>query len=320
MLYYLNKHNVPQLIILIALFVWAAFTVFSQMTFLPAAGQTVFYQRITMLWLQNPLHYKVVAVIFLLLELLFLERFYMVSRFSDNHTFMPSLFYLLFINVGGFCKVFTPAWFTVFLLSLILLFNAQDDNEKPVKNRTFASGLLIGICSLLDPYALGLTLFMVMVLLTQRFSKSKEILILFIGVLFSYAYVSAIFFITDGFSLLVESFRHLRVFTMLKNFRLLDVLDLSFLAYFVVSVFLMGLRLKMFYDNKLIVVRKRFVTIHFLSFILFAMMLLTGLDFKYGLLYMAAPMAVYFSMLTLPKSKIIFHDIIIVAFFVLLWL
>ncbi len=320
MLYFLNKHNVPQLVVLVALFAWTVFTIFSQMNFLPEAGQTVFYQRITMLWQYNPLHYKILAVLFLLLELLFLERFYLAGRFSDNQTFMPLLFYLLFINVGGFSKVFTPAWFTLFLLSIILFLNARDDNEKPVKNRTFASGLLIGLCSLLDPYALGLAFFVMMVLLTHRFSKSKEIIILLLGLLFTYAYVCAIFFITDGFPMLKESFRYLSVFTMLKNFKMLDALDLSFLAYLILCVIIMGVQLKMFYDNKLIVIRKRFVTIHFLSVILFAMMLLTRLEFKYGLLYMAVPITLYFSMLTLPKSKIIFHDIIIVAFFVLLWL
>jgi len=100
----------------------------------------------------------------------------------------------------------------------------------------------------------------------------------------------------------------------------LSVFDYVFVGYAILLVIYLIVQLKLFYDNKLIVLRKRLVNIHFLMFVLAAMFLISGLPFSCSLLYVMLPIALYFSMITQYKSRIIFHDIMILAFFVLLWL
>ena len=148
---------------------------------------------------------KVLAVLMLLLELLFVQRFFNVNKFTDNQSIMPVFFFLLFMNAGGFLKIFSPVCFTIFLTTFIILFNTKDDNEKPGKNRLYASGIIIGIVSLIDSCALGLLLYLMFSLFANRYSSFKEIVILISGVLMSYIYVFTCFFLSDSLPALHEN-------------------------------------------------------------------------------------------------------------------
>ena len=118
----------------------------------------------------------------------------------------------------------------------------------------------------------------------------------------------------------MESFKHLAFFSVIKSVKTLDVFDYVLVGYTVLLVTYLIIQLKLFYDNKLIVLRKRLVTIHLLLFVLVAVLLLSGLPLQQGFLYLTFPIVMYFSMITQYRSRIVFHDILILAFYILLWL
>ena len=320
MFYYLNKNGIAQFVVIALLMAWAIYTVLTQMVICSAEGQSVLFSKLALFWTNHPLNLKVTVIVMLLLETFLLSHYYSLNRFSDTQTFIPAVFFLLMMNLGGFLKVITPASITLMFLTLILLVNAQDENERPVKNRVFTSGLLVGICSLFDPISLCVILFLLLALITHRYSKTKEIIILFSGVLFVLAYLISVCFFTDSFPVLADSIKHLAYFGVIKDFMKLSIYNYIFLAYTVQVVVYLMIQLKLFYDNKLIVLRKRLVTIHFLTFVSVGMLFLSGLKLSSGFLYMMIPITMYFSMITLYKNRIILHDILIVAFYVLLWL
>ena len=101
--------------------VWAVSTIFTQMTLCPPDGYPFLYHSIYEFFVQHVAFSKVLAVVMMLLEMLFLQRFFTINKFADNQTMMPVLFFLLFVNVGGFLKVFSPINFTVLLTTFILL-------------------------------------------------------------------------------------------------------------------------------------------------------------------------------------------------------
>lgn len=320
MFYYLNKSQIVQLVMVVLLLGWSVFTIITQVTVCPPDGQLLLFQHLSDYWMLHPGNLKLSAILLLLIESLLLGRFYSVNKFSENQTYIPVVFFLLMMNLGGFLKMVTPAVLTIVFVTLIMRVNAQDENERPVKNRVFTSGLLVGIASLFDPLAVLAVIFLLLALITHRYSKPKDVLILLFGLLFVYAYVFSIAFFTDSVPALTASFKNLAFFGMFKDIKSLSLYDYIFLGYSALLVVYLIIQLKLFYDNKLIVLRKRLVTIHFLMFVLIAMMLLSGLKLSYGILYITLPISLYFSMITQYKSRIIFHDILIIAFYVLLWL
>ena len=320
MFYYLNKSLSVQLILILLLLAWAVFTIVTQVTVTPADGQLILFQHLAGFWQQHPTNLKVSAVLMLLVETLLLARYYSVNRFAENQTYIPVVFFLLAVNVGGVLTTLTPAVITVVIMTVVLMLNAMDENERPVKNRVFTSGLLVGIASLFDPVAVFAVVFLLLSLITHRYSKSKEILIMLFGLLFVYAYLFSVAFFTDGMTQLVSSLKNLSFFGFVNEVKTLSVFDYVFVGFTVLLVTYLIIQLKLYYDNKLIVLRKRLVNIHFLMFALAAMLVFSGLPFSHSLLYVMPTIALYFGMITQYKSRIILHDVLIVAFFVLLWL
>lgn len=320
MFYYLNKSVPVQLVLIVLLLGWAIYSIFTQVTVCPIEGQSLLFQKLAMFWQQHPVNLKASAILLLLLESLLLARFYSVNRFADTQTYLPVVFFLLAVNIGGFVTTITPVVLTVVLMTMVLMVNAQDENERPVRNRVFTSGILVGVASLLDPIALCAVVFLLLALITHRYSKSKEIIIMLFGLFFVYAYLFSVAFFTDSVSGLVGSIKQLSFFGLFTGFKTLTVFDYLFVAYAILLVVYLIIQLKLFYDNKLIVLRKRLVTIHFLMFVLAGMLVISGLPLSRSLLYVMLPISLYFGMIAQYKSRIIFHDILILAFFVLLWL
>lgn len=320
MLYFLNKNNILQIIISVLLFGWAVFTIFTQMTLCPPEGQTLVYQQWFEFGQLHPLNYKIIAVVWVLLVSLLIQLFFNRNRFSETPTLMPILFCLLFLNLGKFTTFFSPAYFTILLTTLVILFNAQDNNEKPMKNRVFASGILIGLTTLADPNALWIALFLMLALFTNNYSKAKEICILFAGLLMVAIYTFTYFFLSDKLPLLGETIKHLQFFNIIRDIKSISVLNWVLVSFLLFSLIYLVAILKLYFDNKLIVLRKRFVTTVVLLVIMLIIVLFANLNIHQGLLYLIIPITLFYSILSQIKRRRLWHDLITIALMVLLCL
>lgn len=322
MFFFINKKSILQLVILVALLVWSVFTILTQMTLCPMDGQTVLCQSFFTFLAAHKFFTKAISILLLLLEILFVQRYFDVNKFADNQTYMPMVFFLLFTNLGHFWKTFSPVNLTLFIFVLLLLFFVKDDNDRGSRNynRVFSAGILVGLATLLDPSAIWLLLFMIMVLLANQFSKFKELLILLIGFANVVIYLFAIGYLTDTLPVIGHSIKYLNTFTMLKNIKLLSITNWGFVGFLLLFVIYTAFTDKMFYDNKLVILRKRFTNTHFMMFVLLIMVVFSGLHYPTSLLYLSIPICLYLSVLCLNKKRKIFHDLLIIAFFVLLCL
>lgn len=109
-------------------------------------------------------------------------------------------------------------------------------------------------------------------------------------------------------------------FEVIKSVQSLGVLNYVLIGYLLVSTIYVITLLKLFYDNKLIILRKRFVTIILLTIASVAMVVFSGLDFRLGLIYLLVPMTLAYSMLANIKRRRFLHDLLFIALVVLLCL
>lgn len=320
MFYFLNKHNILQLVLIVPLLIWAVYTIFTQMAIQPADGQSFLYRSVYPFLSTHPVQLKLLACLIVILGALFIQLFYTESRFSENQTFMPVVMTLLFLNVGHFMSLFTPAFFTLLFFTFIVFLNERLQHDKPIKNRVYTTGILIALATLFDAQAIWMVLFMILVLIANRISKTKEIIILLLGMLLVYVYVVAFFFMTDRLPEMVDVLRHLQLLTIVHQFLKLLTMQYVLAGYSVLLLLLLIAVLKMYYDSKLIIIRKRFVTTWLLAFIVVAMVVFSGLAFHDSFLYLLLPMSLLMSMLALVKRRKFVHDFLLIAWFVLLWL
>lgn len=320
MFYFLNKHNVLQLVLIVPLLVWAGYTIFTQMAIQSADGQSFLYRSVYPFLSTHPLQLKLLACLIVISGTLFIQFFYSESKFSDNQTFMPALVSLLFVNVGHFLTLFTPAFFTLLFFSFIIFLNVRLEHDKPIKNRVYTSGILVALATLFDAQAVWMVLFMILSLIANRISKTKEIIILLLGLLMVYVYVFVFFFMTDRMMEMVDVLRHLQLLTIVHQFLNLQPLQYALAGYSVLLLLLLIAILKMYYDNKLIIIRKRFVTTWMLTFVVLLMALFSGLAFHDNFLYLLLPMCLLMSMICLVNRRKFVHDFFLIVMLVLLWL
>ena len=319
MFYALNKYQNLQLVLALLLFAWAAYTVFTQMTPFPPEGHPVLYQSIFALWGRNPVLCKSIVLLLLLCSLFMLEHIFLVSKFSENRTALPIVFFLLLLNAGHFLQHLTPAFFTMFTTLLILMINSSQDSGRPNKNKVFFSGVLIALATLVDIGALCLIPFMVFVLLTDKNYRPKDIFVLIFGILLVVIYLFSYYYLSDSLPTLWASCRQLTIFAFFAHISELNVLDWVLIGFLLLSGFYVIAVLKIHYDSKLIVLRKRYMMVVFLSFMMFLAILLTGTQMPHTLIYWVVPFALLDGMLSQLKIRRYINDILMIAVFVLLW-
>ncbi len=320
MFYNLNKHFVLQLVLSVLLFAWAAVTICTQLTLYPPQGELFLYQELYNALVNRENLAKGVALVVLLLDLIFIQSFFRINKFSENKTIIPIFFFLLCMNVGHFFRTLYPAHFTVLLLAFLNYFNTHDSSVKPTKNRMYMSGILVGIFSFIDPNALWIILFLILAIYSGRFNAGKEILILFAGLFTSYIYFFAYFFLTDSLQILWEYIEQLSFFGPIRMADAVPVWVWICAGMLILSMLWIVVTLKLYYDNKLIVLRRRYAsTVVLWIVMIFAVLFYSG-NLSEALIYQMLPITLFYSMLCNIRSRMILHDILIIAFLVLLWL
>lgn len=320
MFHFLNKHIVLQWILIVLLLVGAGYVIFTQMTLCPPEGQGILYPSLHVWLAARPLAMRVTALLLLLFLSLQVQRFFQISKFYDNKTWMPVVLLLGLLLAGRFLNTFSPTWVTLPVLATILLINNRDANEQPVKNRIFTSGVMVGLCTMLDPYSVWILLFIMMALLANRISSFKEIIILICGFEMVYAYVFAVGFLTDSTSVIVHSIRQVEYFGIIRHFTSLKVMDYVLTGFLLLGVIYMVAVLTRYFDTKLIVLRKRFLTIILLFVVMLVALVFSQYAFRPALIYLMMPLTLLYSMMSLLKNRRLLNDILIAVVIVLLCL
>jgi len=267
----------------------------------------------------SSLFFKILTITVLCATLILWQLFFKKNNFLESTSYYPSVFYLLILLLSGVYAKSLVSLFFLFILLLILFINV--DYRLPViKGSVFLSGILIGILSFFNILAVLLLFFLISSLITHRYGKAKDILVTFFGFLLPVIYFLSYYFLTDQFGKIVEACSHLSFFGFARSLTTLTAFQLTKLILLILTLiyFLIWLRLQ--YASKLIILRRRLNSIDAMTIVLLCMFLLSNSNYMELQLYMALPFTVYFTLATQEQRRWVFHDILIITTFLLLWL
>ena len=315
---FFNRNRVLQSLFLLFFLGWGIFLLLTHSAtfdFEWSPVMTLFFPMVS----SSSLLLRILTILILCTTLILCQLFFRKYDFFDTLSYYPSVFFLVIVLLSGiYIKSLFPLIF-LFILVLILLINV-DYTLSVVKGRIFISGILIGIISFLNVSAVLLLFFLLLSLISHRFIRLKDVCVAFFGFVFPIIYFLSYYFLTDQFGKIIELFSHLSVFGFAKSFIDISVFQLIKLLWFIIIMlyFLMWLRLQ--YTSKLIVLRRRLVSIDAMSIILLCMLFLSNSSYTEAPLYLALPFTVYFSLATREQRRWIFHDILILITLLLLCL
>lgn len=316
---FLNKNLILQSILFIGLLGYSVFLIFNGLEFYIPEGAPVLSTSLYALATNYPLLMQVVVTCVLLSQLALLQYFFGKNDFSESFQLSPSIWYMAYLAGSGCLTHLSPLFFINLLIIILLLLNANYDMAS-IKSRVLVSGILIGIAFFIDIVCALLIVFIIIALIVNRFSKAKDILVSIFGFSIPVIYFFCYYLFTDQLSIITDSFLQLRFFGFYHSFPALSVINIiGFILLVVMLLYLMVL-LRVIFANKLIVMRRRLITLDVMTIVLFFIIMLSPDHYPGVLLYLFIPVSVYCSLISQHKRHWLLHDIVMLTVLILLCL
>lgn len=314
---FLNKNIAFQSLLLIGLLGVAFYRIFGSPDFLFSGTTPLETLWPALFQIESQLTIKIIFASILLLELILLIYGFRRNDFSENLSLFPAIFYLaISLSMHGFSSFSLPFVVNLFVI-IILLLNINYSSHS-IKNRVFISGILIGILTIIEPITVLLLAFVIGSLIINKFSSTKDILVTLFGFSIPAIYLLSYYFMIDRFYMIGDAFSDLPFLALfasnISHLELIKIISITLISLYIFFY------LRIVFSNKLILMRRRLLTLDLLLLILFIVFLTSGQSYPQSLLYLFVPISYYFSLLTCFKSKWLFHDILILAALVLFYL
>ena len=240
----------------------------------------------------HPLPARIGILLLFVLQQVMLFLYFKRSKFGEQTSLLPCAALSLFAVAGGPSAVCSPVLIANTILAGLLLL-ISDSERGHQKSRVLFSGILMGVATFFDPSLFLLPVGFLFILLTNRFNSVSDIFVTLIGILIPYIYSTAHSFFAGSLPQHFDALSQARLtFPLLTEAQLSVVAAVSGAVAGVLLIYIL-VRLKIRFDYKLIVVRKRFINIHILFLVLVGVMLLTNLPFPVSTSYLAIPLSIY---------------------------
>ena len=216
------------------------------------------------------------------------------------------------LNISNIFFINTIALF-MFNLSIQL-------NNPSLKGKVFMLGLLIGLGSFISATMLLFTIYSIISILIYRYSRSKDIVILFLGILLPFIYLLAICYLTDNTQTLAQVMQQLVIFNLPSTFHSIGTTKLLLLIALVVLWLIIVAAQKVQFDSKVILQRRRLTTIAAFTITALFIIVADCSQFPYNLQYLFLPMSVYLAIMSQVRRLRLRHDMLTILSFTLVLL
>ena len=242
-------------------------------------------------WLtQHPLAEKFFFLFLLLIQAALIFNYVRRSGFLDEENVLSILFFCVFSLGMGILLPPSPAWFTN--TAILIVLNLVSFSAAKSRFTLLFAGIVLGTASLFDLTAVLLTVFFLLYVLINQIDKLRDLLATLCGLILPYLYLLAYHYIAGTFPKYFHSLLHPHLFFPFFTQSHLSVYTIVAMALMLLLTIYVMVRLKVLYNNKLIVVRKRLLFLCILFCFNIAMLLVTNTPFPYSLSYLLIPVTV----------------------------
>lgn len=305
-------------LVVVTLVVWATIMLVTSTAMLKPPFQLYYWQFIMPLQ-QSYVAMCMILAVGILLLILMLDVYYFRCGFGDSHHLMVVLWYLLLLCCGGYISEFSPVWMSNLVLAIIISLNFDYDRGN-LKNKDLLSGLLTGIASLFYPPMLFVAFFVISSLVINRFSKYKDIVVYLLGILTVYLYVFCYYFFSDNLPVLYKMLSELKFYNTFAVTTVYSWREIVLMSVAAVSLLYVIFILKLQYDNKQLLLRKRLMTIHLITISMILMVVFSPFDIHQAMGFLLIPFTLYYAMLSQMKEHPVVNDVMMLIFAVALCL
>jgi hypothetical protein len=293
----------------LALLALSIYTIFTKTQISTEKGTVFLFQFFEHIFLQYEYLGKGVVIAILFIQIALLQLFFIKRELTSKTTLLPACFYISMLLLTKSLITLSPFFFTI-LFFLIIISSDYTASSVKIKNNVFWVGTIIAIATFFDQSSIVLLIIAISTLFINQFSKMKEIGILFFGFLLVCFYFFSFYFFTDNLNEWVNSFQKIKILGIIhstqdiNNLKIISLLILSILYFFFIIKF------KLLSESKVIVQRKKIVTLNTWALLIIIALFLTNSPYPNALGYLFFPISVYLSLLAQEKNPFYFHDLV----------
>lgn len=293
MFYLLRKAHLLQLIVGIIALLWCGVMIFIKPLDVSLLNNSLFCSVAFSQWaISHPVGTQFLVLLLLLLQGAMLFHYVRTCGFLDEENALSILFFCAFSLGMGIFLPFTPAWFTnTATLAVLNLSNRAFSSNS--KTTLLLAGIVLGIATLFDPTALLLLGFFILYILINQIDKLRDLLATLCGVLTPYLYLLAYHYFAGSLHAYLHSFSQFHLYFPLFTQTHFSIYTLIALPLTLLLTIYVIFRLKVLYNNRLILIRRRFLMLCILFFFNIAMLLSANTPFPYSLYYLLIPITVF---------------------------
>lgn len=314
MFYLLQKSLRFQIFVLVVLAGLFCYQLFAMPVSFCAPDSFLPYTQSLGQWvLGNPMAAKIGILLLFFLQQVLLFLHFKRSKFDEQTSLLPCAALTLFAIAGGPAAVSSPVLISNVVVTGLLLLS-DDSDQRHLKSKVLTAGILMGIATFFDLALFLIPLAFLFILLTNRLNTVSDIFVTLIGMLIPYIYCFAFFFFSDDLPHLQDAITHTNLSFPLFTATHPTLISLISIGVAVLLLIYILVRLKIRFDYKLIIVRKRFVNTHIMFVILIGVMMTTNLPFPISANYLSVPLSIYLASYAPSRRLTITKEVVLTLF------
>jgi hypothetical protein len=319
MLRLINKQIALQWIILLGLLSISVYKILNQSQLASSEGGVFLFKNFAYFFSQEIFLGRIIIVAILLLQILLLQLYFYKNDFSAKLSLLPACFFLSIMLVTRSLIEISPFFFTIlFLLAVVSI--EQNVFAERLRKNVFLIGSIIAIATGFDQSSILLLFLIIATLFINQFSKIKEVGILFWGFFLIYFYFFSYYFLTGQLHEWISTFYQIKILKVINNdtsagaANIITLITLSiFYVYFI-------LRTKLISDSKVLIHRKRILTLNTWAILLVTCMFLSNSTFSFALGYLFVPITIYLTLLSKESNPAYVNEIVTIITLIVLCL
>lgn len=311
----LNKIIGLQWFLLFLLIVIAGFQIFRSSILMDPTGFPILYKSIYNIFFNNEIARSLTISIILILSIVGVQYYFSKNNFAPKNSLLPAITFLSILVLTGSLKVVSPIFFTNFSIIIILLIN-ESHYKGLSKSNVFYSGMIIGLSLLIDPASIVLLLFLIVSMIINTVITPKDLIVSLLGIFTIGIYLIAYYFFIDGLDILWANFAQIKLFTIFTTARQLSTLQMIFIPLNFIIIFYLVIKVSLIYENKVIVMRKKIITLNALLLCIIGTIVFSGISPEFLFRYFYIPISLLISILVQNPNRFFVYEILITLLFI----
>jgi len=319
MLHFLNKNIFFQWILLFALLFLSIFIILTHSQMGNEEGVSFLFTVFSHFFSHHEYFGKGIIIFVLFIQLFLLQYLFKKNEFFNKFSLLPACFFLSILLLTKSLHFIHPFFFTsLFLLSILSI--RYDVSALRLKNNAFWVGIIIALATCFDQSAIILFIIAISILFINQFSRIKEIGILLMGFTLVYFYFFSYYFLIDQHCEWFVSFQQLKFFGFLNPENPVGLVSrIKLGCLFIIYLYFM-IRVRLISESKVVILRKRVITLNTYSILLIGCLILSNIPFPYFLGYLFVPISIYLGYLSQERNPLYINEIFSILTLVVLCL